>query len=150
MGIVGEPDDELEKLLSWVDYIQMKARTPIRAGTTGKSIFDAVVPLIDASPLKGHTPRAALLFLSSTQEMLRPIDEDKKVTTIAIDDRSGTVLMHYPPLPAAVGASAADLGLVHVVSSTRGVRSAAAVSVCPSRSLATMRRSSAPTSCAAR
>jgi Xaa-Pro aminopeptidase len=55
MGIVGEPDAELEELLSFIDRIQQKARDPIRPGTPGRAIFDAVAPLLDTSPLKADT-----------------------------------------------------------------------------------------------
>src|SRR5207248_9896323 len=35
MGILGEPDSELDELLAAVDVIQQAARRPIRAGTRG-------------------------------------------------------------------------------------------------------------------
>lgn len=54
MGIVGEPDDELVELLGFIERIQQKAREPIRAGALGKTIFEAVAPLLETSPLKEH------------------------------------------------------------------------------------------------
>jgi len=41
MGIMGEPDAELEDLLGEIDSIQMAARKPIRAGARGGDIFTA-------------------------------------------------------------------------------------------------------------
>ena len=41
MGIMGEPDAELEDLLAEIDLIQMTARKPIRAGVLGREIFAA-------------------------------------------------------------------------------------------------------------
>ena len=41
MGIMGEPDAELEDLLAEIDLIQMTARKPIRAGVLGREIFVA-------------------------------------------------------------------------------------------------------------
>jgi Xaa-Pro aminopeptidase len=55
MGIVGKPDAELEDLLGWIETIQQQARTPIRAGMTGRAIFDAVRPVLSASPLMANT-----------------------------------------------------------------------------------------------
>jgi Xaa-Pro aminopeptidase len=39
MGIMGEPDRELEELLGEIDTVQMAARKPIRAGALGGDIF---------------------------------------------------------------------------------------------------------------
>jgi Xaa-Pro aminopeptidase len=39
MGIMGEPDAELEDLLAEIDTIQMAARKPIRAGVLGREIY---------------------------------------------------------------------------------------------------------------
>ena len=41
MGILGEPDAELQDLLGDIDLIQMAARAPIRAGAPGGDIFTA-------------------------------------------------------------------------------------------------------------
>ena len=41
MGIMGEPDAELQDLLAEIDAIQMAARKPIRAGARGGDIFAA-------------------------------------------------------------------------------------------------------------
>jgi Xaa-Pro aminopeptidase len=41
MGILGEPDQELEELLGFVDEVQQRARRPIRAGAAGGDIYAA-------------------------------------------------------------------------------------------------------------
>jgi Xaa-Pro aminopeptidase len=41
MGIMGEPDAELDELLAEIDAIQLAARNPIRAGARGGDIFTA-------------------------------------------------------------------------------------------------------------
>jgi Xaa-Pro aminopeptidase len=41
MGILGEPDAELEDLLGAVEEVQQAARKPIHAGATGREIFTA-------------------------------------------------------------------------------------------------------------
>jgi len=53
MGVLGEPDAELQDLLGVVEAIQQEARKPIRAGARGGDIFAATQRLIDASP---HRP----------------------------------------------------------------------------------------------
>ncbi len=50
MGILGEPDAELEDLLGGDDRIQQAARSPIRRGARGGEIFAAAEALIEASP----------------------------------------------------------------------------------------------------
>lgn len=50
MGIHGEPDAELQDLLAEIDAIQMASRKPIRAGAKGVEIYEAVEPLLRASP----------------------------------------------------------------------------------------------------
>ena len=55
MGIAGEPDHELRALLAWIETVQQAARVPIRAGTVGRTIFDAVQDLLDASPAPDGT-----------------------------------------------------------------------------------------------
>ena len=50
MGILGEPDGELEDLLGEVEDIQQAARKPIRAGARGADIFDAAEALVRRSP----------------------------------------------------------------------------------------------------
>jgi Xaa-Pro aminopeptidase len=50
MGILGEPDPELEDLLGAVDRIQHAARKPIRRGARGSEIFAAAEALVHASP----------------------------------------------------------------------------------------------------
>ncbi len=55
MGIVGEPDPELEALLGWVERLQQAARTPIRAGVAGREIFTTIDSLMADSPLRDIT-----------------------------------------------------------------------------------------------
>jgi len=54
MGILGEPDAELEDLLGVIDAIQMKARRPIRPGARGGDIFVAARELVEASPHRDY------------------------------------------------------------------------------------------------
>jgi Xaa-Pro aminopeptidase len=54
MGILGEPDSELEDLLAAVDAIQQAARKPIRAGARGGDIFVAAEKLMNASPHRSY------------------------------------------------------------------------------------------------
>ena len=46
MGILGEPDAELEELLATIDEIQQAARKPVRAGIAGAEIYAAAAPLV--------------------------------------------------------------------------------------------------------
>jgi Xaa-Pro aminopeptidase len=50
MAIVGEPDAELEDLLSEIDAIQQAARKPIRHGARGGDVFVAAEQLVRNSP----------------------------------------------------------------------------------------------------
>jgi Xaa-Pro aminopeptidase len=50
MGILGEPDAELEDLLGAIEAIQQAARKPIRSGARGGEIFVAAEALLHASP----------------------------------------------------------------------------------------------------
>ena len=52
MGIVGEPDAQLKDILSFIDDIQLRAREPVREGTIGNAIYDRVMPIIEAHPLR--------------------------------------------------------------------------------------------------
>lgn len=54
MGIVGEPDSELEDLLAAVDAIQQRARGKIRAGVRGGEVQSAGEEAAAASPLSRH------------------------------------------------------------------------------------------------
>ena len=49
MGIMGEPDAELQDLLAEIDAIQMAARNPIRAGVRGGEIYAATEGLLARS-----------------------------------------------------------------------------------------------------
>jgi Xaa-Pro aminopeptidase len=49
MAIQGEPDSELRDLLAEIDEIQMTSRKPIRAGAPGRSIYEAIAPLVERS-----------------------------------------------------------------------------------------------------
>jgi Xaa-Pro aminopeptidase len=55
MGIVGEPDAELQQLLDEVDAIQQAARQPIRPGARGGDIFASAGKLLDRSPHRACT-----------------------------------------------------------------------------------------------
>jgi Xaa-Pro aminopeptidase len=54
MGVMGEPDPELEDLLGAVDRIQQAARKPIRRGARGSEIFAAAEALVHASPHRAY------------------------------------------------------------------------------------------------
>lgn len=54
MGILGEPDAELEDLLSEITYIQAEARKPIKAGARGGDIFTIADAIVDKSPHKPY------------------------------------------------------------------------------------------------
>jgi Xaa-Pro aminopeptidase len=55
MGIVGEPDTELQQLLGEVDAIQQAARQPIRPGARGGDIFAFASALLDRSSHRTYT-----------------------------------------------------------------------------------------------
>ena len=50
MGIIGEPDAELEDLLAEIEQVQQAARAPIRAGATGAEIYAVADALVARSP----------------------------------------------------------------------------------------------------
>ncbi|HML08305.1 MAG TPA: Xaa-Pro peptidase family protein [Xanthobacteraceae bacterium] len=54
MGILGEPDSELEDLLADVESIQQAARTPIRAGVNGGEIYAAADAVLHQSRQRNH------------------------------------------------------------------------------------------------
>lgn len=53
MGIIGEPDQELQELLGFIDEVQQRARRPIRAGVCGVEIYAAAD---DATRNSRHLP----------------------------------------------------------------------------------------------
>lgn len=54
MGILGEPDSELEDYLNAVDEIQQAARKPIAAGARGAEIYAAAEEVLRTSPHRGY------------------------------------------------------------------------------------------------
>lgn len=54
MGVVGEPDGELEELLGTVQAIQRRARQTVRAGARGGDVQAAGEEAVAASPLAQH------------------------------------------------------------------------------------------------
>ncbi|MGA7328239.1 MAG: Xaa-Pro peptidase family protein [Rhodomicrobium sp.] len=52
MGILGEPDSELEDLLSEIEAIQRAGMKPVKPGAKGKAIYEAAEPLVRNS--KNH------------------------------------------------------------------------------------------------
>ncbi len=50
MGILGEPDAELEDLLGVIEMVQMHARKPIKAGARGGDVFDAAEKVLAETP----------------------------------------------------------------------------------------------------
>ena len=55
MGVVGEPDAELEDLLAGIEAIQQAARRPIKPGITGIAIFETIEPVLQALPDRDRT-----------------------------------------------------------------------------------------------
>ena len=55
MGILGEPDAELLDLLAAVEEVQVAARKPVKAGTTGGTIIEAAERVMKASPHAKYT-----------------------------------------------------------------------------------------------
>jgi Xaa-Pro aminopeptidase len=55
MGVVGEPDGELEDLLGAVDAVQQRARRTVRAGARGGDVQAAGEEAVSASPHARHT-----------------------------------------------------------------------------------------------
>ncbi|MFC7397345.1 M24 family metallopeptidase [Chelatococcus sp. GCM10030263] len=54
MGILGEPDAELEDMLAEVEAVQRAARGPIRAGARGGDIYTPALEAVKASPNRAH------------------------------------------------------------------------------------------------
>jgi Xaa-Pro aminopeptidase len=54
MGVIGEPDSELEELLAEVEAIQQAARKPIRAGAPGGDVYAAAEAAMRGSALLPH------------------------------------------------------------------------------------------------
>ena len=54
MGVLGEPDSELEDLLAEVEVIQQAARKPIRSGARGGDIYAAAEAAMSGSKLLPH------------------------------------------------------------------------------------------------
>ncbi len=55
MGVVGEPDAELEDLLAGIEAIQQAARRPIEPGIPGVAIFETIEPMLQALPDRDRT-----------------------------------------------------------------------------------------------
>jgi Xaa-Pro aminopeptidase len=54
MAIQGEPDGELEDLLSEIEHIQRAAMKPIKAGVSGGAVYAAAEPLVQMSRHHNH------------------------------------------------------------------------------------------------
>jgi Xaa-Pro aminopeptidase len=54
MAIQGEPDGELEDLLSEIEHIQRAAMKPIKAGVSGGAVYAAAEPLVQKSRHHNH------------------------------------------------------------------------------------------------
>jgi Xaa-Pro aminopeptidase len=54
MGILGEPDGELEDLLGFVEEVQQAARKPMKPGARGGDIFSVAEDLVRKSPHKAY------------------------------------------------------------------------------------------------
>jgi Xaa-Pro aminopeptidase len=55
MGILGEPDAELQDLLGFVEYVQQETRKPVKAGARGGDIIDLGERLVAESPHATYT-----------------------------------------------------------------------------------------------
>jgi Xaa-Pro aminopeptidase len=54
MGIIGEPDQELEDLLAGVEAVEQASMKPIRAGALGKEIYAAANAVLHKSKIHNH------------------------------------------------------------------------------------------------
>jgi Xaa-Pro aminopeptidase len=75
MGIMGEPDAELEDLLAEIDSIQLAARRPIKAGVRGGEIYAAAEEVLARSPHRKITAFTAHGMGLITHEAPRLTDE---------------------------------------------------------------------------
>lgn len=55
MGIMGEPDQELQDLLGFIDEIQLAARKPVKPGGRGGDIITIAEDMLNASPYKAYS-----------------------------------------------------------------------------------------------
>ena len=55
MGILGEPDAELQDLLGFVEHVQQETRKPVKAGARGGDIIDLGERLVSESPHAAYT-----------------------------------------------------------------------------------------------
>ncbi len=55
MGIMGEPDQELQDLLGFIDEIQLAARKPVKPGGRGGDIITIAEDMLNASPHKTYS-----------------------------------------------------------------------------------------------
>jgi Xaa-Pro aminopeptidase len=55
MGILGQPDAELQDLLGFVEYVQQETRKPVKAGARGGDIIDLGERLVAESPHAKYT-----------------------------------------------------------------------------------------------
>jgi Xaa-Pro aminopeptidase len=55
MGIMGEPDQELQDLLGFIDEIQLAARKPVKPGGRGGDIITIAEDMLNASPHKAYS-----------------------------------------------------------------------------------------------
>ena len=55
MGILGQPDAELQDLLGFVEYVQQETRKPVKAGVRGGDIIDLGERLVAESPHAKYT-----------------------------------------------------------------------------------------------
>ncbi len=68
--------------------------------------YSGVLSIWGAAPVtvRNGIP-VSLVFMSSTQYALSPMDEDKTIESLILDNRTGTVLMRWPQRLGAVGSS---------------------------------------------
>ena len=55
MGILGEPDAELQDLLGFIEHVQQETRKPVKAGARGGEIIDLGERLVAQSPHAAYT-----------------------------------------------------------------------------------------------
>jgi Xaa-Pro dipeptidase len=102
MGVLGEPDAELEDLLAEVDAVQQAAFSPVRAGAPGREIGERALAAMAAGPNAGVTDFFAhgmglvsheAPFLMANR-MYEPVDAERPLEAGMVISVETT--MHHP------------------------------------------------------
>jgi diguanylate cyclase (GGDEF)-like protein/PAS domain S-box-containing protein len=71
-----------------------------------------------------RTRPGALVFVGTSQQILSPLDSSTRYTSLVVDTRTGTVLMHWPSVARAVGQRVSGTSFAPALASTHEVRTA--------------------------